>query len=167
MARPRRTSALTPPDAFDLAILQILQQDNLTSQRSIGDRVNLSAPAVQRRIRRMEAEGVIRANVAVIDPARVGCALTIVTLVQLESESAELIDQAKRSFVASPSVQQCYYVTGSADFALIITVADMAQYEALTRRLFFANPNVKRFETLVAMDQVKVSLQVPVTGAAT
>ncbi|RYE30548.1 MAG: AsnC family transcriptional regulator, partial [Hyphomicrobiales bacterium] len=51
-------------DAFDRAILAILQQDNTTPQRVVGERVNLSAPAVQRRIRRMEADGVIRANVA-------------------------------------------------------------------------------------------------------
>ena len=44
---------------------------------------------------------------------------------------------------------------------LVVTAASMAEYEALTRRLFFANPNIKKFRTLVAMDRVKAGLTVP------
>ena len=149
-------------DRFDLAILDILQRDNATPQRAIGAAVNLSAPAVQRRIRRMEASGVIRANVAVVDPAAVGRPLTIFVEVELASERTEQIDAVKRRFAAAPEVQQCYYVTGEADFVLLVTVESMAEYEALTRRLFFEDENVKRFRTFVAMDRVKSGLELPV-----
>ena len=148
-------------DEFDLKILDILQRDNAVPQREIGAAVNLSAPAVQRRIKRMEERGVIAANVAVVDPAKVGRPITIVVEVEVASEQIELLDAAKASFAAAPEVQQCYYVTGEADFVLIVTVASMAEYEALTRRLFFANPNIRRFRTLVAMDRVKAGLSVP------
>lgn len=148
-------------DAFDRKILDILQRDNTMPQRMIGEAVNLSAPAVQRRIKRMTEEGVIRANVAVIDPAAVGQAITIFVEVEVISETAEQIEQAKREFAAAPEIQQCYYVTGEADFVLVIIVSSMADYEALTRRLFFGNNNVKRFRTFVAMDRIKVGLSVP------
>ncbi|WP_411970932.1 Lrp/AsnC family transcriptional regulator [Mesorhizobium sp. BR1-1-2] len=151
-------------DSFDLAILAVLQKDNTTPQRLIGEAVNLSAPAVQRRIKRMQQTGVIAANVAVIEPAAVGQPITIFVEVELESERAELIDAAKRQFLAAPEVQQCYYVTGEADFILAITVADMSAYEALTRRLFFDSNNVRKFRTFVAMDRVKVGLTVPLPG---
>ena len=59
-------------DSFDLAILSILQWDNSTPQRVIGEAVNLSAPSVQRRIRRMKEAGVIQVNVATIDPTQGG-----------------------------------------------------------------------------------------------
>lgn len=148
-------------DAFDRKILDILQRDNTTPQRTISEAVNLSAPAVQRRIKRMTEEGVIRANVAVVDPAAVGQAITIFVEVEVISETAEQIEQAKREFAAAPEIQQCYYVTGEADFMLVIIVPSMADYEALTRRLFFGNNNVKRFRTFVAMDRIKVGLSVP------
>jgi Lrp/AsnC family transcriptional regulator, leucine-responsive regulatory protein len=151
-------------DAFDLAILRILQRDNTTPQRVIGEAVNLSAPAVQRRIRRMEKTGIIEANVAVINPALVGQPITLFVEVEVISETAELIDAAKREFASAAEVQQCYYVTGEADFVLVIMVPTMADYEALTRRLFFSNSNVKRFRTSVAMDSVKVGLSVPLPG---
>ena len=91
-------------DSFDLAILNVLQRDNSTPQRVIGDAVNLSAPAVQRRIRWMEETGVIQANVAVIDPVRVGQPITIFMEIEVISETAELIDAAKREFAAVPEV---------------------------------------------------------------
>lgn len=151
-------------DSFDLAILDILQRDNATPQRAIGDAVNLSAPAIQRRIKKMEEAGVIAANVAVINPHSVGQHITVFVEVEVISETTELIDDAKREFAAVPEVQQCYYVTGEADFVLVILVPSMAAYEALTRRLFFGNNNVKRFRTFVAMDRVKVGLSVPMNG---
>lgn len=151
-------------DEFDRKILTVLQRDNTTPLRTIGDAVNLSAPAVQRRIKRMREEGVIRANVAIVDPDAVGQSITIFVEVEVISESAQQIEDAKKEFAASPEIQQCYYVTGEADFVLVIVVPTMTDYEALTRRLFFGNNNVKRFRTFVAMDRVKVGLAIDINS---
>lgn len=148
-------------DSFDLAILAILQKDNATPQRLIGEAVNLSAPAVQRRIKRLEETGVIQANVAIVDPTKVGQAITIFVEVEVVSETAALLDAAKREFSAAPEVQQCYYVTGEADFVLILNVATMTEYEALARRLFDDNDNIKWYRTAVVLNRVKVGLEVP------
>ncbi|MDT3378080.1 Lrp/AsnC family transcriptional regulator [Labrys portucalensis] len=152
---PRISGSSLELDGFDVAILAILQRDNHTPQRKIAEAIHLSAPAVQRRIRRLEESGVITANVATLDPAKIGQPLTIVVNVDLERERSVLIDEAKKAFLAEASVQQCYYVAGETDFVLILNVPSMADYEALTRRLFFANNNVKRFRTFVVMDRVK------------
>lgn len=153
---------MTPLDSFDLAILRILQRDNTTPQRTIGEAVNLSAPSVQRRIRRMEAEGVIAGNVAMISPEKVGKLLTIFVEVELVSETPDDIDRMKRRLLAAPEVQQCFYVTGEADFVLIVLVESMAAYEDFTRRNFFQDGNVRKFRTFVSMDAVKrgVSLNI-------
>jgi DNA-binding Lrp family transcriptional regulator len=155
------STANPPLDRFDLAILDILQRDNSTPQRAIGEAVSLSAPAVQRRIKRMEESGVIRANVAVLDPTLLGQSITVFVEVEVISETADLIDAAKREFAATPEVQQCYYITGQADFMLVVVVASMADYEALTKRLFFQNNNVRKFRTSIAMDRVKVGMTIP------
>lgn len=149
---------MTPLDSHDLAILRLLQRDCSTPQRVIGEAVNLSAPAVQRRIRRMEAEGVIAANVAALDPGKVGLPLTIFVQVELVSETPAEIDVVKRRFREAPEVQQCFYVTGEADFMLVVVVESMAAYEAFTRAMFFEGGNVKKFRTFVSMDAVKTGL---------
>lgn len=152
-------------DRFDLAILDILQKNNKTPQRLIAETIGLSAPAVQRRIKRMEDTGTIAANVAVINPAHVRQDITVFVEVEMHSETGSNHDAAKATFAQAPEVQQCYYVTGEVDFILLVVVRSMADYEALTKRLFFANKNVKRFRSFVAMDRVKVGLDVPLESA--
>ncbi|AXC50212.1 Lrp/AsnC family transcriptional regulator [Paracoccus suum] len=149
---------MTPLDAFDIAILRILQRDARMPQREIGEAVNLSAPSVQRRIRRMEAEGVIAATVAVLDPGKVGRPLTIFCQVELVSETPEDIDMMKCRFRDAPEVQQCFYVTGEADFMLVVVVESMAHYEDFTRLVLFQGSNVRKFGTFVSMDTVKTGL---------
>ncbi len=149
-------------DPFDLAILRILQKDNTVPQRVIAERVNLSAPSIQRRIKRLEASGIIAAQTAIVNPARFGRSLTIVVQVELNVETGGAIDLVKQSFVETPEIQQCYYVTGEADFVLIILVQDMSEYEALTQRLFFSNETIKKFKTFVTMDRTKVSLEIDI-----
>ena len=101
-------------------------------------------------------------NSAIVSPTRVGRPTTIIVEVSVENERLELLDKMKETFAKAPEVQQCYYVTGDADFVLILTVRDMKEYEALSRTLFFADENVKRFKTVVVMDSVKTTLSVPV-----
>ena len=149
-------------DGFDRKILTLLQKDSRTPQRDIAEAVHLSASAVNRRIAAMEAAGVITKNVAVVDTAKVGRPITIIVEVAVENERLDLLDAVKRRFVACSAVQQVYYVTGESDFVLVLNVADMAEYERLTRELFFAESNVKSFRTMVAMERSKVSLVVNV-----
>lgn len=152
-------------DRFDIAILDILQADNTTPQRVIAQAVNLSAPAVQRRIQRLKDSGVIRANVAVLDPVKVGKPLTIVLEVHLENERPDRTAPLRARIAAEDAVQQCYSVTGEADYLLVVNVASMADYEALTQRLFEGDDNIKRFRTSVALASLKTGLRVPLDHA--
>ncbi|KAA5840077.1 Lrp/AsnC family transcriptional regulator [Pseudomonas chlororaphis] len=153
----------TSLDAYDLKLLAELQRDARTPQSELGLRVNLSTAAVNRRLKRLSDEGVIERYSAVIAPEALGYELSIIVEVEVESERIDQLDALKRSFQACPQVQQCYYVAGECDFVLIFAVRNMAQYNELTRELFFENNNVKRFKTLVAMSRVKVGLEVPTT----
>lgn len=150
--------SLSGLDNFDLAILRILQTDCTVPQRMIGEKVNLSAASVQRRIKRMEAEGVIVAQAARLNPARVGLPLTIIVEVELKVETGGKIDDIKRQFLNAPEIQQCYYVTGETDFVLIVIVESMLAYEELTQRLFFSNDDIRKFKTFVTMDRTKVDM---------
>ena len=82
----------------------------------------------------------------------------------MERERADQLDSFARAACAEPQVQQCHYVTGEGDFVLICTARDIADFEALTRRLLHADPNVRRFRTSVAMRTYKRTLEMPVTN---
>lgn len=149
-------------DRFDRAILALLQRDNHLPQRVIAEAVSLSAPAVQRRIRRLEECGVIRANVALLDPDLVGLPVTLVVDVRMVSDCRSSLAAFRRRVDVEDAVQQCYDVTGESDYVLIISVASMRDYEALTERLFGSDDNVQRFRTQVVLKRIKVGMALPV-----
>ncbi|WP_413533218.1 Lrp/AsnC family transcriptional regulator [Empedobacter brevis] len=150
-------------DQFDIQILEILQQDNMTSQRDIGYKIGLSAAAVQRRIKKMREEKVIIADISVINPEEVASDILLFVEIELNTDKIEFIDEIKSTFSHIPQIQQCYYVTGEVDFILVMVVNSMREYELLTRELFFSNSNIKRFKTFVNMHSVKVGLQIPLS----
>lgn len=148
-------------DAKDRQLLDLLQQDARRSLESLADEVALSAAAVQRRIRRMRDAGIITGEVAVVDPAAVGLPMTFIVIVELERERAEQLDAFRHKVAQESRVQQCYYVTGEGDFVIIAVASSMDDFEALTLRLFFDDPNVRRFRTSVVMGRSFRSLSVP------
>lgn len=147
-------------DAFDRKILDLLQRNNRQSRQALAEQVNLSPSAVNRRISALEKAGLIREHVAVLDGAKVGRPLTVIAEVALASETQMRIEAAKKRFLACPQVQQLYYVTGDYDFFLIFQVRDMAEYEALTRELFFADSNIKRFQTRIVFEAIRSGMAV-------
>jgi Lrp/AsnC family leucine-responsive transcriptional regulator len=149
-------------DSFDQKILDIVQVNNLRPHREIARIVGLSIPAVGKRLKRLREAGVIIGDISVLNQEEVGSPITIIAQVSVESEAREQLDAIQKRFLECPRVQQCYYVTGDADFILILTVRNMGEYVALTRSLFFDSRNVKQFRTFVSMDRVKVSLRVPI-----
>ena len=148
-------------DEFDIKILELLQHNNRLTADQLSDMVNLSASACQRRIKRLRDDGVIAAEIAVLSPAAVGRDLMMIVGVTLEREHPQIIKNFKDSMSRMPEVMQCFYVTGDPDFVLILTAKSMEHYEEFTQRFFFENPNIRRFQTSVVMDRVKMGLSVP------
>jgi DNA-binding Lrp family transcriptional regulator len=146
----------------DRKILALLQSDARVRLETLATETDMSIATVQRRIRELKRRGVIAGDVAVIRPASVGYAMTFLILVELERESLHQLDAFRRKMKADPQIQQCYYITGEADFALLALARDMDDFQELTQRLFFDDPNIKRFRTSVVMDRTKVGLSVPV-----
>lgn len=153
-------------DVFDIAILNLVQENNQLTSQEIAEKVALSASAVQRRLRRLREERVIVADVSVIAPAAVGNQVTLIVEVSLEREQLHHLEEFEKTVRRLPEIVQCYYVTGRADFVLILNMTSMEEYGEFTKRVFFANPNVKQFYTAVVMDQVKFGMRValPASG---
>ncbi|ACA15860.1 transcriptional regulator, AsnC family [Methylobacterium sp. 4-46] len=141
-------------DAFDRALLAEVQRDNQVPARLLAERVGLSESAVLRRLRRLRAEGIIVADVALVHPAVLGAPLTIHVLVSLERESPDLLDAFVRRLRARPEVRAAWYVTGEVDFVVHLQLSGMEAYEAFAREVFHADPNVRAFRTIIAMRQV-------------
>lgn len=149
-------------DRLDLKLLEAVQVDNRQTSNELGEAVGLSPTACQRRLKKLRDGGVIEANVAIVSPEAVGRPLLMLVQVSLERERADIIDRFKQAIRRTPEIMSGYYVTGEADFFLILSARDMADYEAFTRRFFYENADIKGFKTMVVMDRVKASFALPI-----
>lgn len=149
-------------DEFDAKLLNLVQQDSRLTAEKLSDQVGLSPAACQKRLKKLRDQGAITKDISVLSPEIVGGRLTLIVEVSVERERPEILDEFKRLMQKCPEVMQCYYVTGNADFIVIMTAKNMKDYEEFTREYFFQNSNIQRFRTNVVMDNVKVSLSVPI-----
>lgn len=151
-------------DLFDRRLLALVQRDADTTALALAEKVGLSASAVQRRLARLKAEGVITASIAVVDPEKVGRPTLFVVGLEVERERPELLAHLRAWLREEEAVQQVYYVTGSWDVIFIMAAPDMTAYESFTARLLAENPNVRRFTTNVTLSVQKRGLYIPVAA---
>ena len=149
-------------DRQDLLIAAALQDDNRQGVDELARQVGLSPSAVHRRIARLREDGVIKADVSVLDPKALGFAMTFIVEVILEKVRVPEVAAIKKRLKAAPEVQQIYNVTGDVDLLLIVLARDVEHFEQISRELFSADPHVRRYKTSVVMDRVKAGLAVPV-----
>jgi DNA-binding Lrp family transcriptional regulator len=149
-------------DSFDRRLLNLLQKDaGLTAER-LAEHVDLSPSAIQRRLRRLRAAGVIVRDTVLVDPKSVGNPTFFIVSLQLVSERPESLAQLRSWLAGEEHIQQAFYVTGESDLVLVVTAPDTHAYDALMARMLLENPNVKRFTTSVALGLVKRGLTIPV-----
>jgi Lrp/AsnC family transcriptional regulator, leucine-responsive regulatory protein len=154
-----------PWDRFDIALLNLVQENNQLTSEQLAHKVGLSASACQRRLKRLRGDGVIQSDVSLVSPEATGARVTLIVLVTVEREQLDLLTGFKRRISAYPEVTQCYYVTGSADFILVVNVASMQDYGEFTDRAFLSDKNIKAFQTFAAMQTVKFSTKIHLSAA--
>ncbi len=119
-------------DMTSWELLRALQTDARLSFSELGRRVDLSAPAVAERVRKLEEAGVIVGYHAQVCPEKIGYALTAFVRMESPSEKCAIVS----AFVADlPEVLECHRITGSDSFILKVIVASVAHLEALLDRL--------------------------------
>jgi DNA-binding Lrp family transcriptional regulator len=149
-------------DSFDRQLLNLLQEDAGLTADKLAESVALSPSAIQRRIKRLRSQGVILRDIAVADHRKIGNPTFFIVALEVERERPELLAQLRKWLAAQAHIQQVFYVTGEADFILVITAPDTETYDALMSALVTQNPNVRRFTTNVALSVIKRGLAVPV-----
>lgn len=117
-------------DAYDLKILDLLQQNGALSNQEIADRIGLSPSPCSRRIKLLEEAGVIRERVVRLSPRALGLELTVLLHIRMDRHTPERFEQFESVVRRYPEVQECYLITGQeADYQLKIIVPNMEEYQ--------------------------------------
>jgi Lrp/AsnC family transcriptional regulator, leucine-responsive regulatory protein len=149
-------------DDADRRILKVVQEDSRVTLQVIADRVGLSASPCLRRIRNMEAAGIITAYSATVDQKAVGLPVSVFVSIKLERQRAEELDRFGDAIAHWPEVMECYLMTGQFDYLLRVVCADLAEYEAFLREKLTQVEGVRSIESSFALGQVKYSRVLPI-----
>ena len=144
-------------DRIDRAILVALQVNNRISNVNLADKVGLSAPACLKRVKRLRESGVIISDVSIVNAQLAGNKMTLIVSVEMERDRADIYQTFRHTMMQAQEVTQCYQISGSYDFVIIICVQDIQAYEIFVERVFHRDLNIRKFHTSVALRTVKHS----------
>jgi len=152
-------------DEFDIKILDRLQQDARISNRALADQIGLSEAPCLRRVRALELAGVIRRQVALIDPDAVNLGVTVFVQIRLDLQVEGRLEIFEQAILNRPEVLECYLMTGDADYLLRIVVPDVNAYEQFLREALTRVEGVASIKSSLALKQVKYSTAMPLSFA--
>lgn len=149
-------------DDIDRKILTILQSNAHATSEQLSEEVGLSPSPCARRVRNLEATGVIRSYVAVVDQVKVGLPISVFASIKLERQREEELDRFAKAIQGWPEIVECYLMTGQRDYLLRIVVKDLESYEAFLKRTLTRLEGVASIESSFALGQVKHAQPLPI-----
>ncbi len=145
-------------DDIDRRILAALQAEGRLAMVDLAERVGLSATPCQRRVKRLEEEGVIDRYAALVSPPALGLALQAMVQVTLEDHSEKTVEAFEAAIRARSEVVACYAMTGDMDFLLHVLAPDLASFSEFAMKALLRMPGVRGTRSSFIMQAVKSDL---------
>lgn len=148
-------------DALDRAILTELQLNGRLTNQELADRVGLSPSPCLRRVRALEAAGVITGYTANVNASAVGFPITAFVRIRIGSHSAEVVAEVENKIRSIENVVEAHLMAGDADYLLKVVVESLEKYEELVRTHIRNIPAVASIETSFAFGLTKPAVPLP------
>ena len=149
-------------DRYSLQILAELQRDSRQTVQQLSEAVGLSTTPCWKRIKDMEAAGVIRGYTALVDREKVGLNLAVIVEVNLSQHTEELVQRFEQAVAASPAIVRCLSTTGQSDYLLTVLTTDIKAYEQLLHDTIFKLPGVTHVRSSIVLKELKAEVRLPV-----
>lgn len=149
-------------DEFDRKILRALQANADHSIAHLGSLIGLSHTPCWRRLKRLEAEGVIQRKVSLLNPEHLNLNVAVHAQVKMHNHRPETLATFENQIQDVPHVLECYAVSGEYDYGLKIVVRSIEHYDRILTRQLLPLPEVASIHSVFALRQVKYSTQLPV-----
>ena len=147
-------------DKIDTKILAALQEDANIPISELAERVGLSKTPCWKRVQKLEADGVIRSRVALLDPEKLNVGVTVFATVRTREHTLEWIEAFADAVKQIPEVVEFYRMSGDIDYMLRIVVPDIAGYDAVYKRLI-AQISLYDVSSSFAMERIKYTTALP------
>jgi Lrp/AsnC family leucine-responsive transcriptional regulator len=145
-------------DDIDRRVVAALQADGRLPMVDLADKVGLSPTPCQRRVKRLEEEGVIARYAALVSAPALGFALQAMVQVTLDDHSEKTVEAFEAAIRARAEVVACYAMTGDMDFLLIVQARDLASFSDFAMKALLRLPGVRGTRSSFIMQEVKSDL---------
>jgi Lrp/AsnC family transcriptional regulator, leucine-responsive regulatory protein len=149
-------------DKTDRAILHVLQLDGRLSNVNLASKVNLSESACLRRVKLLEAAGVIERYSMLVNQAAVGLPGNVFVEISLAQQQQEELDSFEKRVLEIPEVMECYLMSGDYDYLLRVVVADAADYERIHHQHLTRLPGIAKVRSSFALRTVTKAQELPI-----
>lgn len=145
----------------DVAILRRLQRDWSEPRQEMADALGMSLSTLRRRIRELEAAGLITGAAALVDARRAGVSVCVFVSVDLVSHEPSVRKAFEEWVNQAPEVLECYSVTGQHDYTLIIRTMDVSDFERLLMDRILGHASVASAMSNIALREHKYTVELP------
>ena len=151
-------------DGIDYRIIEELQQDGGLSNVELARRVHLSPSPCLARVKALEATGVIRRYVALMDPQSLGLGLNVFINISLKAQSKEALAVFEQRIAEHDEVMECYLMTGDSDYLIRVAVTDIAALERFILEQLTPIPGIEKIRSSFTLKQVRYKTALPTPG---
>ncbi len=155
-------SSTTDIDDYDRKILRALQENADYSMAELGEKVGLSHTPCWRRIKRLEADGIILSRVTLLDPNKLDLSVSLMARISMAKHDEITRQSFEQAVMEVREITECYSISGDNDYVLKITVNSVSQYEQLLKTSLLSLPGVASISSDFALKQIKYTTQLPI-----
>jgi Lrp/AsnC family transcriptional regulator len=148
-------------DELDRNILALLQEDAGMPLDEIARKIGASKTPVWNRIRKMKASGLIKAEVAIVDPEKLGLESCFFVLIRTSQHDAAWLDRFLKAVQARPEVMEAHRLAGDIDYILKVRVANARAYDAFYRALI-KEVSIFNVTSALSMEEIKSTTALPI-----
>ncbi|GAP36345.1 Lrp/AsnC family transcriptional regulator [Piscinibacter sakaiensis] len=149
-------------DAVDVKLLALLQRSADRHLAELAEAVGLSQTPCWRRVQRLRQDGVITANVALLDRAKINLGVTVFVSIRTNVHTPAWFERFKATIDLIPEVVEFYRMSGDVDYMLRVVVPDIAAYDRVYKRLI-QDTQLSDVNSSFAMEQLKYTTALPLS----
>ena len=147
-------------DRHDKAILEALQRDSTLTVAALAERIGLSKSACWRRVQALEDDGIIGAQVTLLDPTKLGLDLTVYSSIRTHEHTAEWFAGFHQMVSTMPNVMEVHRLSGDVDYLIRAVVPDMRSYDEMYKNMI-AEVDLYDVSSSFSMETIKYTTALP------
>ena len=153
-------------DRIDYRILHFLQNDARMANNQLAEAVGLSPSPCLRRVKALEAAGVLKRYVGLVDAHAVGLPINAFVSVSLRSQEQDALEKFQTQVARFPEVMECYLMTGTSDYLLRVVMPDLESYERFLVEHLTRVPGIANIQTSFALKPIVQRTELPLRAPA-